>query len=189
MRSNRFVVLVAVVAMGVVVGGLGLGASYGDDDGGGEQADHMLLDREEDGEGVGYCGVAKKAEPWTLHIATTTRPLLGPGVLGIEFRDEASTAFNVPGGDSIGLTESFGGVPGTDDLVRLTFSAPNDGLSDALISALAKPGARDPFTEDGPQEKDNFCVNVAAEGPVSTSLSVPDSWVEDGDGSDGGTLQ
>ncbi len=71
-----------------------------------------------------------------------------------------------------------------------------------VATVLARPGATDPFVGD--DRTDNYCVTVGIdgapppelefpeaefqEGDISTTMPVPDDWVLDGDGSDGGVL-
>ena len=145
-----------------------------------KQSDHMLLD----GNAIpapehGYCGVGKKVEPWQLHVSYS--PGGGGGTLTIQFRDGSSIAFPVPSGSSFSLTQAMGGVPGVDDLVRIDITA-----GGAWVSALARSGARDPFDEPPPAEKDNFCLNVPAErgtGTVGVTLpppfpTSPNAWLD-----------
>lgn len=147
----------------------------GDDHDGGGQSDHALLDASVP-EHV-YCGVGRHIEPWTLHVSAS--PSGGSGTLTIQFRDASAITFNIPAGDSFSLTQSMGGVPGVDDLVRIDLSS-----GGAMVSARARRGARDPFIEPVP-EKDNFCINIPAEqtaGTVGVTLggTLPAAW-------DGGT--
>jgi len=135
-------------------------------------------------DGVGYCGLAQHVEPWTLHIAAVAGGGV-PAVLTIEFRDGDSITFNIPVNTSFSLTEAFGGVPGVDDLLRITLSGSG---ANSVVSARARANALDPFIE-GIAETDNLCVNLVDEGPISTLLAVPNSWVVDGDGTNGGELK
>jgi len=177
--STAVSVVAATVAVLAVVAFPGLSAGQTSTAG---EADFMILNNQTPlaGSNVGYCGVGKGAEPWTLNVAASN----GGGTLTIQFRDGDLVSFVIPAGDTISLTESFGGVPTVDDLVRISLS----GTTDGVVSALARPNATDPFIEPVLQESDNLCANVEDEGP-STTLDVPDTWVTDGDGSDGGTLQ
>lgn len=139
------------------------------------QSDHMLIDASA-GE-HGYCGVGKKVEPWELHVAYS--PGGSVGTLTIGFRDGSSIPFPVAAGTSFSLTQAMGGVPGVDDLVRIDITA-----GGAWVSARARSGARDPFTEPVP-EKDNFCINIPAEaaaGTVGVTLGgvIPPTWVVGG---------
>ena len=148
------------------------------------QSDHSLLDARI-GERV-YCGVGKKIEPWTLHVSASTAIA---GTLTIMFRDGDTVGFSILAGDSFSLTQSMGGVPGVDDLVRVTLSS-----GGAWVSASAREGARDPFVEPVP-EKDNFCIGVVAFGEqepdtVGVTLGVspftgtvlPAAWDGNGNG-------
>ena len=153
---------------------------------GSEQTDHMQLPSTE----VGYCGLGTNAEPWTLSIAASGVAVLpGAGKLNVEFRDGTSITFNIGTNNSISLTQQMGGVPGVDDLVRITLSGSGAVGAEAWVSARARPNAKDPFIEPGAPEDDNLCVNLNDEGPINTFLAVPDAWVTDGFGGNGGTLQ
>ena len=145
-----------------------------DDDGNddnGPQSDHALLDSSA-GEHI-YCGVGRNVEPWTLHVSAS------PGVAGtltIQFRDASAVAFAIPAGQSFSLTQSMGGVPGVDDLVRIDLSS-----GGAWVSAEARAGALDPFVEPV-TETDNFCINIPAEQAADTvgvtlAPPLPSAWV------------
>ena len=183
MKGNmkKLVIMVGVAA--VVLALAGFPQSVSAQAGGGPygQSDFVDLDLPDD---VAYCGVRKLAEPWTLHVAVTAG--IASAQLRIEMQDGTGTTFNIPANDSFSFTQALGGVPGVDNLVRITAT---QGILEGMANAHARSGAEDPFTEPGPQERDNFCVSIADEGPVSTALAVPNSWVADGDGSNGGTLQ
>jgi len=148
---------------------------------GAERTDHMHLPA---ADGVGYCGIERHAEPWTLHIAASASA--NAAVLTVEFRDGDSITFNIPANTSFSLTEAMGGVPEVDDLVRITLTGEG---ADSWVSARARPNTTDPFIEPGAPESDNLCVGLVDEGPIDTLVAVPDSWVSDGVGANGGTLQ
>lgn len=149
---------------------------------GAERTDHMHLPATD---GVGYCGVGRHAEPWTLHIAASAGAEAA-AVLKVAFRDADSITFNIPANTSFSFTEAMGGVPEVDDLVRITLTGAG---ADSWVSARARPNTTDPFIEPGAPESDNLCVGLVDEGPISTLLAVPDSWVEDDFGANGGTLE
>lgn len=114
-----------------------------------------------------YCGVeAKKAEPWILHIAASADS--SKGTLTIEFKDDDIRSFNVPADGSFSMTQALGGVPGTDDVVRISVGG---GTTNAMASAQAMPGAKDPFDEQQGKnnEKDNFCITV---GPGQAGVKL-----------------
>lgn len=122
--------------------------------------------------------------------------------------------FSVPFNDSHSFSLDLAGDPGVDQIVQLSSPPLGDEFGGGypffgLASVRASKGAVDPFDGDG--RTDNFCVAIGGipagdfnsenpatwptrdgveflEGEISTSLSVPDWWVNDGDGSDGGTL-
>lgn len=118
---------------------------------------------------------------------------------------EAQEAYRVPANDSLAFGLNLGGRPGEDQMVRVT-SLPlgdQDGRGrgfHGVASVLAQAGATDPFLGDG--RTDNYCVSIGVEpnpgqvslpgeyleGQISVTMHVPDDWVHDGDGSDGGVL-
>lgn len=111
----------------------------------------------------------------------------------------------VPYNSSLSFSLTLGGRPGHDQMVQILGPALGDvdgggGPLHGYASVRAARGAVDPFDGDG--RSDNFCVTIGdptltiggerwseyVKGDISTSLPVPDSWVVDGDGSDGGVL-
>lgn len=142
------------------------------DNGKGGQSDHALLDFT-GRDTAGYCGVGKHVEPWTFHASATATGSLG--TLTIQFRDTNTITFSIPGDSSFSLTQALGGVPGTDDLIRIT----GTGSVRAMISALVRSDARDPFIESAPNtpQKNNFCVSLPNEANVASRLQpVPAGW-------------
>lgn len=148
MRGNRFVVLLAVIAVGVVVGGLGLGSAYGDD--GGLQSDHALFGG---GDDALHCGVElKKAEPYTLDVSGTATG--SDGTVTLAFRDGDAFTLKVPADTTASASYTFGGVPEVDDRIKITAGG---GVGSMIASVLVpRGGAKDPWATDG--EKDNFCL-------------------------------
>ena len=164
-----------------------------------------------------YCGVQTRAEPYILDVAVSSPPQLSdpenpespplPGHdraawLSVEFQTfPVGSQYNVPFNSSFSFSLTLGGVPGKDQLVRIE-SPPKGDPSGAgahfegYATVRAQEGARDPFRGDN--RNDNFCVVIGPggeqsggefdEGDISTNLPVPDEWVVDGDGSDGGVL-
>lgn len=123
------------------------------------QSDHMLIDASVPEHG--YCGVGTpNGEPWEFRVAYS--PGGSEGTLTITFRDGSAIPFPVAANTSFSLTQAMGGVPGTDDLVRIDITA-----GGAWVSARARSSARDPFTEPTP-ESDNFCINIPAEQAANT---------------------
>ena len=120
------------------------------------QSDHALFGP---GDTAIYCGVApgKGAEPYTLHVSAT------PDVSGttteanrtltITFGDTDSITFKVGPNTSFSTTQELGGVPGVDDVVKITVGA---GITSAMASVKVRAGVKDPFSGDG--ELDNFCL-------------------------------
>ena len=177
MRNTLKKVFVWALVLGLVGAWQVTTAVADDRDRGGGQSDHGLLSVAT-GDTAAYAGVGKHKEPWTLHISATTIDGFA-GTLNIQFRDGDALTFRIPAGGSFGLTQAFGGVPGTDDLVRITGSS----NLQAIVSVQAVEGAKDPFLGDG--QKDNFVVVLPGEGPVQSALQpVASGWEVAGPGSD-----
>ena len=130
------------------------------------QADHALYDG--DGDTAIYCGVANddEAEPWTLHVSASA--IESAGSVTITFDDSDSITFLVPEGTSFSTTQTLGGVPEVDTLVRITATG---DLTVMMASAKVKLKATDPFDEDS--ESDNYCLTAPGDDgagvpPVST---------------------
>lgn len=121
---------------------------------------------------------------------------------------QAHHAFRVPANDSLAFGLSLGGRAGKDQLVQI-HSEPlgNGGGGGAgfhgVATVLAQAGATDPF--EGDDRTDNYCVSIGVEpnptqpdqvtlpgeyleGEISVTMPVPDGWVLDGNGTDGGVL-
>lgn len=119
------------------------------------QSDHALGSGSE----VIYCGVAtigNQGEPYTLHVSAS--PAFGSTtdanrILIITFGDGDSITFRLSNSASFSLTQELGGVPGVDDVVKITWGA---GISSAMASVKVRAGAKDPFRND--DELDNFCL-------------------------------
>lgn len=170
---KKLVVVSAVALMASVMLTLGvnpfalLSATVSaDNDKGGGQSDHALWGG---GDTNLYCGVRTHIEPWELHISATTDNSAGGGTLAIKFRDGDTISYNIPASSSFSATNTFGGVPGVDDVVQI---APGGGVVSALASARANSGARDPFAGDS--EKDNFCLTKPDD---PGTLGSPNPWV------------
>lgn len=122
------------------------------------QSDHALFGP---GDTAIYCGVAtigNQGEPYTLHVAATAPS--AAGTLTITFGDGDSIGFSVPVGGSFSTTQELGGVPGVDDVVKITAVG---GVTGAMASVKVRAGAKDPFSGDIPvgatkAEQDNFCL-------------------------------
>lgn len=116
-------------------------------------------------------------------------------------------AYRVPTADTVAFGLTLGGRPNKDQMVRVTSMPLGDESGGGMpfrgvATVLANAGASDPFVGDG--RTDNYCVTIGVdgapppelefpeaefqEGEISTAMSVPDDWVLDGDGSDGGVL-
>jgi hypothetical protein len=183
---------VALLSAGLVVlfgpGSVGR-ADDNDDRKGAGQSDHALFCTcSVPADTAIYCGVRRGAEPYTLHVSGTAAA--SPGTFSITFQDGDPMGFSVPADSTHSTTHTLGGVPGVDNLVRITGTG---GVGSMMASVQARSGARDPF--GGDDERDNFCVTINASGfdnnglTITTTLSVPNDWVVDGDGSNGGTLK
>jgi len=143
--------------------------SADDDKQRGKQSDHALLNNSSlpGPDSAVYCGVGKKAEPWTLYVAASAGSSVG--TLTITFRDGDGITFNVPVGGSFSTVQALGGVPEVDDVVRISVGG---GATAAMASASVRPGARDPFAGD--DEKDNFCITTdGPSGLPGATLGVP----------------
>ena len=124
------------------------------------QSDHALFGPP--GDTAIYCGVApgKGAEPYTLHVSATPAastatpaPTEANRTLTITFGDTDSITFKVGPNTSFSTTQELGGVPGVDDVVKITVGA---GITSAMASVKVRAGVKDPFSGDG--ELDNFCL-------------------------------
>lgn len=121
---------------------------------------------------------------------------------------EPRPEFFVPANGSWSFDLTLGGRPLEDQLVQISspeLGDPWGGGSPMFgyATVRANPDATDPF--EGDDATDNFCVTIGfptddasktqggswefREGEISTSLPVPDLWVVDGDGDDGGILR
>ena len=122
---------------------------------------------------VVWCGVATLGEPWELHVSMT--PGTDPGAVTITFDDATSVTFLVLALNSFSLTQTMGGRPSVDGLVKVEITAGTNGVG--WVSALARPGSEDAFDEtvgSDPADSDNYCVE-------GTSATGPDDGVEDAD--------
>ncbi|MBI2913543.1 MAG: hypothetical protein HYY03_06445 [Chloroflexi bacterium] len=147
--AGAVVAVLAIILLGGSSPGTpGVAADSGGD--GHDQSDHALFGS---GDTAIYCGVEQsKAEPWILHVSATAPS--SAGTLRITFGDGDSIGFRVAAGGSFSTTQALGGVPGVDNVVKLTAES---GVTDMMASALVpRGGAKDPFPNDG--EKDNFCL-------------------------------
>ena len=70
----------------------------------------------------------------------------------------------MPANSSLSLTQSMGGVPTVDDLVKIEILGGDAGTKVAMVSASARHQSRDPFDEAGdavnpsPAGRDNLCL-------------------------------
>lgn len=133
------------------------------------------------------------------------------GWLDVKLQDssgpEGQEAYRVPTADTLAFGLTLGGRPNGDQMVRVASLPLGDESGGGMAfrgvaTVLANAGAIDPFTGDG--RSDNYCVTIGIpgaapvelefpeaefqEGEISTTLPVPDDWVLDLDGSDGGVL-
>jgi hypothetical protein len=121
-----------------------------------------------------YAGVKKFAgkanRHYTLHISATASGSAGTFV--INFRDGDTMGFQVPADTSVSTTQALGGVPGVDDIVKITQTG---GVISMMVSVLAEAGARDPFDEtlDGvAAQNDNFVVTEPGEAGHTSAASI-----------------
>ncbi len=161
---------------------------------------------------VVYCGVKSSSEPYVLDVAVSS-PAYDPhgtfpdhnraAWLMVDYQGRRNrlgegSQFNVPFNDSYSFNLTLGGRVGFDQMVQLLSPPKGDeagggsGLT-GFATVRAQRGAVDPFIGDG--RSDNFCLSIGfagsgefTEGEIRTALSVPDSWVMDGNGEDGGFL-
>lgn len=114
--------------------------------------------------------------------------------------DNDGTYYNIPYNDSLAFQLTLGGRPQADQMIRIMSPPKGDDSGNGapitgIATVKAQSGATDPFNGDG--RSDNFCVTIDAngagsgeytEGEISTTMPVPDGWVRDGNGADGGVL-
>ena len=143
------------------------------------RADHALLCRGScavNPDFAIYCGLnLDKKRPYTLHISASTFGA-GSGTVRITFRDTDLITFEVPDGESFSITQALGGVPGVDDVVKITGTG---GVETMMVSLYREKGGRDPFDETldgGDAEKDNFCVtSPCSDGSTSAEALFGDT--------------
>jgi hypothetical protein len=156
---------------------------------GSEQADHMLLNLQNEaaGSNVGYCGLSKNAEPWTLNIAVSAGT--SAAAVTVQFQDGDIVTFDIPANTSFSKTQAMGGASGllladqVDNVVRIELTT-GEAAATAWVSARARPNTLDAFVEAVP-EVDNLCVNIEDEGPVQAQATVLDTaagWTTGGVG-------
>ena len=139
-----------------------------------KKTDHALLCRGScGGDTAIYCGLRKAGKPYNLHISASTFGA-GAGTVRITFRDGDFITFEVPDGESFSITQALGGVPGVDDVVKITATG---GVETMMVSLHAKKGGKDPFDEEldgGDAEKDNFCLTEPdSDGSTSAAALFP----------------
>ncbi len=140
-----------------------------------------------------YCGVDAQSEPWTLRVTVSNRDDSETATFRFEIQDGTGTRFDIPPNTSFSFSMDLVGAPFTG-LVRL--SGTGDGLLfNGMATVRARKGATDPFIGDG--RDDNFCTSISDGSgggeiddltTISTLLVVPNDWVVDNDGSNGGLL-
>ena len=141
-----------------------------------DQSDHGLVDVAS-GE-KGFCGSTK--EPWILDISAAGDS--DGGSVTLTFNDGDSITYPIPAGGSFSAQFNFGGVPGVDNVVRISGS----GIPSMVVSALATENSVDPFDEndngvlDSPptEEKDNYCVVDPSEMNVEEGASATNTFGE-----------
>ena len=106
-----------------------------------------------------------------MHVSVT--PGTTAGFLRITFTGGTPSngdfvAFYIPANQSFSVTQTFGGVPDVDDLVKVEITGGDAGTGAGIVSALVRTGAVDPFSGDS--ETDNYCL-------TGTSASTGDAGV------------
>lgn len=116
-----------------------------------------------------WCGV-QIGKGYTLHISGTADFVQGfpatpaAGTFIITFKDGDAMGFSVPAGFTLSTTHDLGGVPGVDDVVKITATG---GVRSMMVTVHTDPGAVDPFLEslDGaPNVDNNFCTRANVDG-------------------------
>ena len=137
------------------------------------KTDHSLL-CQSCGDTAIYCGLKKPGKPYNLHISASGVGLSGAGEVRITFKDGDFIRFDVPDGESFSMTQALGGVPGVDDVVKITRDG---GIESLMVSLHAKKGGKDPFDETldgGDAEKDNYCLTAPdSDGVTSAEAMFP----------------
>jgi hypothetical protein len=161
-----------------------------------------------------YCGVGPRSEPFILDIALNNPPAMidvgvpspsheGAGFFDLDLQGSrlgtdlsSAVEYRVPRNDSFSFGLTLGGVPGRDQLAQISTQAKGDqsaggGAFAGFATVRARGDAVDPFSGDG--RADNYCVSIGPkaefrEGTISTNRPVPNYWVLDGNGVDGGVL-
>ncbi len=108
-----------------------------------------------------WCGV-KKGKGYTLDISGTASGADGSFI--ITFIDGDTMGFSVPNGFTLSTTHELGGVPGVDDVVKITRTG---GVGSMMVTVHTDEGAVDPFDEtldSAPPEINNFCTRQDAGG-------------------------
>ncbi len=122
-----------------------------------------------------YCGLEPEGKSYNLHISASTFGA-GAGVLKLTFLDTDFMKFDVPADGSFSMTQALGGVPGVDDVVKITAEG---GVETMMVSLYREKGGRDPFDETldgGDAEKDNFCVtSPCSDGSTSAEALFGDT--------------
>ena len=140
-----------------------------------KRTDHALLCRGSCGGGdtAIYCGLAPPGRPYNLHIAASTFGA-GAGVLKLTFQDGDFMKFDVPADGSFSMTHALGGVPGIDDVVKITGEG---GVETIMASLHRKKKGKDPFDEKldgGDAENDNYCITAPdSDGVTSAEAMFP----------------
>lgn len=122
-----------------------------------------------------YAGVKKVAGArnyaYTVHISATASG--SAGVFRINFRDGDSMGFTVPANSTVSTSHTLGGVPGVDDIVKITAEG---GVNSMMVSVLAENGAQDPFNETldvgGVAGHANFVVTAPSEAGSTSAAAI-----------------
>lgn len=122
-----------------------------------------------------YAGVRKVAGArnfsYTLNISATASG--SAGAFRINFRDGDSMGFTVPADSTISTSHALGGVPGVDDIVKITAEG---GVNSMMVSVQAAAGAQDPFDETldagGVADHSNFVVTAPSEAGSTSAAAI-----------------
>ena len=106
---------------------------------------------------------------YTLYISGSAG---SDGTFVINFHDGDNMTFKVPSGTTLSTTQALGGVPGVDDIVKITATG---GVTSMMVSVMADQGAKDPFYErldGGTRTNDNYVVTAPGEDGVTSAVGI-----------------
>ena len=121
-----------------------------------------------------WCGVATLGEPWVLHVSVTPGDTVGS--LLITFNDTSTRLFPIAAKESFSLTQTMGGRPGIDDVVKVEVTGTDDDGGVGWVSALARTGAVDAFSGDS--ATDNYCLEGTAADTGDPGVVSADAQID-----------